>query len=59
MNNDVTKDEKYETIMDNFTSGKCTECQKSIRMADFVDRASITEYKISGMCQDCQDIIYD
>lgn len=34
----------------------CTNCKKEI--TDFRNIISIKEYKISGLCQKCQDFIY-
>ena len=36
----------------------CVFCGKPIIMKDFKDQLSIKEYKISGLCQKCQDDIY-
>ena len=33
----------------------CVTCGKPIKMEDFKDQLSIKEYKISGLCQKCQD----
>jgi len=33
----------------------CVFCGKEIKMEDFKDQLSIKEYKISGLCQKCQD----
>ena len=37
-------------------SNKCTRCIKDA--THFKDQLSVDEYKISGMCQDCQDIFW-
>jgi len=37
---------------------KCPTCFKPINMKDFKDNLSLKEYKISGMCQKCQDSIF-
>lgn len=36
--------------------GKCPICTKAI--GEFRDELSRREYRISGMCQDCQDEIF-
>ena len=42
----------YERIRE----GKCPICNEEIiSMEDFKDILSIQEYKISGLCQKCQD----
>ena len=35
--------------------GNCPLCAKPINEADFRDELSKKEFKISGMCQKCQD----
>jgi hypothetical protein len=39
--------------------GKCPTCKLPIKDADFVDRLSRREFEISGMCQKCQDEIFN
>lgn len=36
--------------------GKCPLCKEFILI--FRDKQSVKEYKISGMCQDCQDMMF-
>ncbi len=43
----------------NFRAGNCATCGKKIRMGEFVDLLSIREYGISGMCQTCQDSVFE
>jgi len=38
--------------------GLCPTCGEKINMRDFRDALSKKEYKISGMCQKCQDKIF-
>ena len=35
--------------------GYCPLCNKKINITDFIDDKSRKEYKISGMCQQCQN----
>ena len=37
-------------------SNTCVKCKEEA--AQFKDELSIKEYKISGLCQDCQDILF-
>lgn len=37
-------------------NGKCPFCKKAI--TDFRDALSKREYKISGLCQECQDEVF-
>lgn len=39
--------------------GKCPFCNKEIDMNDFKDGLSKKEFKISGLCQTCQDEMFD
>ena len=41
--------DRRETIISN----KCTICGK--QATEFKDELSVKEYRISGMCQECQD----
>jgi len=36
----------------------CTSCKRNDGYLDFVDRRSVDEYLLSGMCQDCQDSFF-
>jgi len=36
----------------------CPMCMKDINMRDFKDNLSVKEYRISGLCQNCQDKIF-
>lgn len=39
--------------------GQCVFCEKIIRMEDFKDELSRKEYRISGICQSCQNKTFD
>ena len=39
--------------------GQCPLCGKKIKDAEFKDELSAKEYQISGMCQTCQDKIFE
>jgi len=41
--------------IDDFNSGICPVCKKEIKDEDFRDALSKKEYRISGLCQECQD----
>jgi len=43
----------FQAVMDNVEQGLCPQCDKRVR--GFNDELSMTEYKISGLCQQCQD----
>jgi hypothetical protein len=38
--------------------GFCATCGKDTKFTKFKDEASKDEYKISGMCQKCQDLVF-
>ena len=37
---------------------RCPICKMSITFEDFRDKHSVSEYKLSGICQWCQDDIF-
>ena len=37
---------------------RCPICKMSITFEEFRDKLSVSEYKISGICQRCQDVIF-
>jgi len=39
-------------------AGICPFCGKEIDLGSFRDELSQREYKISGLCQDCQDSVF-
>mgnify|MGYP001455577066 FL=1 len=38
---------------------KCPICFMQVSMDDFTDQLSLKEYEISGICQACQNEIFD
>lgn len=38
--------------------GKCPFCEKAVKADEFRDELSRKEFKISGLCQSCQDEIF-
>lgn len=48
---DVCGKDREETIR----SWGCTTCDRTFGEGEFKDDLSVTEYRISGMCQQCQD----
>ena len=40
-------------------SGRCPSCLQPVLIFDFKDHLSIKEYTISGLCQHCQDTIFN
>ena len=39
--------------------GICPFCNNSIKLEKFRDLLSVKEYKISGLCPDCQDKVFE
>jgi hypothetical protein len=39
-------------------SGCCPFCKKQVDPAEFKDELSIREFRISGLCQNCQDGLF-
>ena len=35
--------------------GRCTSCGKKFTVSSFRDKLGLTEFVISGLCQECQD----
>lgn len=40
-------------------NGQCPICEEKIKENSFKDELSIKEFKISGMCQSCQDRFFE
>jgi RNA polymerase-binding transcription factor DksA len=47
----------FQDMLDNFDKGLCCDCGKPV--GSFKDELSYKEYKITGMCQKCQDELFD
>jgi hypothetical protein len=39
-------------------SNVCVFCGRSVDISSFVDSLSLEEYKISGLCQECQNDMF-
>jgi len=59
MNEEIMKALGFGKQMEEIKRGLCPLCSKSINVTEFKDEESIVEYKISGLCQSCQDIIWE
>jgi len=49
----------FEKEIKNVEQGLCPFCGKPIDPNEFRDEASQREYKMSGMCQACQDKVFN
>jgi hypothetical protein len=52
-----TFDAMFPGLKEALKAGKCPCCSKPI--LGFKDALSAREYEISGMCQDCQDDVFN
>jgi len=55
MNKRILEALGFEEEVQNVELGLCPFCNQPIRVDEFKDELSIKEYKISGLCQRCQD----
>ncbi len=44
-----------EKILQLIKENKCPFCATKVNISEFKDALSLKEYKISGLCQKCQD----
>ena len=58
MNKDIMKKMGFGKAVEAVEQKKCQLCAKDIKMEEFKDKISKVEYKISGICQKCQDNIF-
>lgn len=58
MNKNIMKLIGFDDFVNAVESGKCSTCNESIDATTFRNDISLKEFKISGMCQKCQDNIF-
>lgn len=58
MNEQIMRALGFDREVDLKNMGKCVFCECTIDPHSFRDELSAKEYKISGMCQACQDQIF-
>jgi hypothetical protein len=58
MNEKIMEALGMKDMVDEYRNGICPMCKKNIDINLFTDELSKREYKISGLCQECQDIIF-
>ena len=49
----------FEPEVSAVEAGLCPFCQKEVKDEDFRDELSRREFKISGLCQECQDGVFE
>lgn len=59
MNNDLMKSAGFSTFVDMVDAGVCPFCKKMVDTLSFKDALSLKEYAISGLCQTCQDEVFE
>ena len=56
----MLRDIGFNKEIDNVDEGKCALCgSDKVKYADFKDSLSWKEFKISNLCQSCQDSIFE
>ncbi len=56
MNEEIMRGAGFGEYVDRYKKGNCPWCNTAIHPnKDFRDALSVKEYKISGLCQQCQD----
>lgn len=56
MNEQILRQMGFADQVDNVKEGRCPICCEMI--TGFKDALSLKEYRISGMCQKCQDSVF-
>jgi len=54
MNKNIVK-KVFPQAVEDYRNGFCPFCKEKIDVKSFKDELSRKEYKISGLCQKCQD----
>jgi hypothetical protein len=55
MNKDIMKALGFENEVDKVEKSLCPFCKDAVKIEDFRNELSRKEFKISGICQKCQD----
>jgi hypothetical protein len=58
MLDDMSKIITGRSASESIKSDTCVRCNKPVADSEFVDECSKREYRISGLCQACQDEIF-
>ena len=58
MNKEIMKQMGFSEEVDRVENHQCPLCESDIYIKDFKNQLSISEFKISGICQKCQDGIF-
>jgi len=58
MNKDIMRAAGFNDHVEKVEHGFCPFCSEPISIGEFTDELSKREYKISGLCQKCQDKMF-
>jgi len=58
MNKNIMRQVGFAKEVELVEKNVCPICLQDINMRDFKDNLSVKEYRISGLCQNCQDKIF-
>lgn len=58
MNKSILKSVGFGKEVEAVEQGLCPFCKKKVSSGDFQDELSKKEFKISGLCQKCQDKMF-
>jgi len=59
MNEDIIRAAGFGLFVDLIKEGKCPFCKEKINMDDFRDELSRKEFRNSGICQKCQNKLFE
>jgi transcription initiation factor IIE alpha subunit len=59
MNKQMLKEAGFDREVKLIEEGRCPCCGEIVNEEDFRDEPSKKEHKISGMCQSCQDSVFE
>lgn len=58
MNKQIMREAGFGKQVELVEHGFCPFCQKPVSISEFRDQLSVREYRISGICQACQDRVF-
>lgn len=58
MNKKIMREAGFKKEVVDFENGICPFCKRGITKDEFRSKKSLREYRISGLCQQCQDKIF-
>jgi len=58
VNKEIMRKAGFKKEVDDFESRRCPFCKRYIKKDEFKSKKSLREYKISGLCQQCQDKMF-